>query len=295
MFDMEFSMRQLFLKFFKPIQGSLRYNFVIASFLFCILFLPDFIIKFFVQTHVVFEPLYALEFFGFLILLSFCGRTMIVGVTVLFGLMELINLCYMAYFGQSISASELNNIILEHKDTFDLAYLRQTWFVPLTIFLFYGTGLFVFWEASQKSVRFRFMFVAVLYLMAHKPLHALRETKGIWYFQPGPTRSSINNSINVFSYYFFQYLPKGMQTSEISYQPYEVVLNEPKVDNVLVIFGESLAASHMPFYDYKRATFPQLAALLQNLDSSTPPQGLFTSRAGSFIGHFDGNLDTFVL
>ncbi len=287
-------MRQLFLKIFKPIHGFLRYNFVIASLLFCILFLPDFIIKFFVQTHVVFEPLYALEFFGFLILLSFCGRTMIVGVTVLFGLMELINLCYMAYFGQSISASELNNIILEHRDTFDPAYLRQTWFVPLTIFLFYGMGLFLFWNASQKSVRFRFMFVVVFYLMAHKPLHALRETKGIWYFQPGPTRSSINNSINVFSYYFFQYLPKGMQTSEISYQPYEVVETAPTADNVLVIFGESLAASHMPFYGYQRATFPQLAALLQERDLLTPPH-IYTFRTGSFIGHLNSNLDTFVL
>ena len=182
----------------------------------------------------------------------------------------------MAYFGQSISASELNNIILEHKDTFDLAYLRQTWFVPLTIFLFYGVASYIFWKAAQRSVRFRFMFVVVLYLMAHKPLHALRETKGIWYFQPGPTRSSINNSINVFSYYFFQYLPKGMQTSEISYQPYEVVETTPMTDNVLVIFGESLAASHMPFYGYQRATFPQLAALLQSLDSSTPPH-IYTS------------------
>ena len=268
-------MQQLFLKIFKPIHGFLRYNFVIASLLFCILFLPDFIIKFFVQTHVVFEPLYALEFFGFLILLSFCGRTMIVSVTVLFGLMELINLCYMVYFGQSISASELNNIILEHRDTFDPAYLRQTWFVPLIIFLFYGSALFLFWNASQKSVRFRFMFVVVFYLMAHKPLHALRETKGIWYFQPGPTRSSINNSINVFSYYFFQYLPKGMHTSEISYQPYEVVETAPTADNVLVIFGESLAASHMPFYGYQRATFPQLAALLQERDLLTPPTHIY--------------------
>lgn len=261
-------MRTHFQKFFYPVQGLLRNNFVIACVALGAVFAPDFVINLFRQAHLVFEPLYTLEFFGFLLVLSFCGRKMIFSTLILFALMEIINLCYMVYFGQPITASELNNIVLESRDIFDPTYLKQTWFVPLCIFSFYALALFLIWKAAQNSVRFRFMFVVALYLMAHKPLHALRETKDVWYFQPGPTRSSINNSINVFSYYVFQYLPKGLSSSEIEYKPYMVVQNQSDVQNILLIFGESLASSHMPFFGYERKTFPHLTAFL---DSFSPP------------------------
>ena len=261
-------LKRLF-NFFVPVRGYFRNNFVIACLILCAVFLPDFVMNKLAGTHIVMEPLYALEFLGFLLALSFCSRAMIISVVVLFGIMELINLCYMAYFGQPITASELNNIVLEHRDTFDPHYLRQTWFVPVTIFLLYGSVMFLLYKIAKKSIHIRLMFIFVIYLMAHKPLHALRETKGIWYFQPGPTRFSINNSINVFSYYVFQYLPKGIKTSELNYQPYEVAQTPSNLDNVLVIFGESLAASHMQFYGYNRQTFPKLEALLNNL--VTPP------------------------
>lgn len=267
--------------FFLPIQGLLRNNFVIAYLALIAVFTPDFVMNGAICSHIVFEPLYALEFFGFLLVLSFCGCTMIFSTLILFALMELINLCYMAYFGQPITASELNNIVLESRDVFDLAYLKQTWFVPLCIFFLYGGALTLIWKAAQKSVRFRFMFIVALYLMAHKPLHALRETKGVWYFQPGPTRSSINNSINVFSYYFFQYLRKGMQTSEIEYTPYSIEKNESDVHNVLLIFGESLASSHMQFFGYPRQTFPRLEAFLKSF--FTPPSGSLHKHIGQAI------------
>lgn len=96
-------------KYFISNQGFLRYNFLLALIILFCLFVPDIIINCFAGTHILFEPLYALEFFGVLLLLCFCRRGMIISITLLFALIELICLCFWAYFGQPVTASELNN------------------------------------------------------------------------------------------------------------------------------------------------------------------------------------------
>jgi len=254
---------------FIRLSGKIKMNAVFAAVATTAVFFPDFIMNSLAETHIVWEPLFCFYLFCFMFLLSFCQKIFVYAVLGVFILMELVQLNFMAYFGHPLTASEIMNIFYERKDIFDTAYLRQTWFVTPLIVLSYGFVLFVFYKWGKRSVKMRFMFLAVLYLMSHKPYRALSETKGIWYFQPGPTRSSLKNSINTFSYFFFQYLWKDVESSEIVYLPYSVENSASSTQNVLLIFGESLYGRHLPFYGYGRNTFPQVAKALDEFPNKT--------------------------
>ena len=246
-----------------PKKGHWNKNFIFALVATLATFAPDIIMNLMINSHIILEPLFVFYVFGFMFLLSFCQNILIYSFIFLWVLMQTIQLNFMAFFGHPITAGEIMNIIYEHRDVFDTAYLQQTWFVIPTIVLFYGMMTFIFYIGSKESVKIRWMFLIVLYLAAHKPYRAFTETKGIWYFQPGPTRSSFKNSINTFSYFFFQYLWKDNQSSEVFWKPYQIQKTFSDTQNVLVIFGESLYSEHMPMYGYKRNTFPLLQKRLE--------------------------------
>lgn len=248
--------------FIYPQNGKTGNNILFAIAATTAVLAPDMIMNYAANAHIIQEPLFVLYLGGFMLLLSFCQNKFVYAVIGIIALMQTIQLNFMAYFGQPITASEIMNIINEKRDIFDAAYLRQTCFVMPAIILFYGMIVFIFYTGSRESVKIRWMFLIVLYLMSHKPYRAWSETKGIWYFQPGPTRPTLKNSINTFSYFFFQYLRKDNHTSEVAYKPYKVQEHASEAENILLIFGESLYSPHMPMYGYGRNTFPKLAARL---------------------------------
>ncbi len=254
---------------FAPEKGRPAKNLLFAFIATAAATAPDLVMNYAAGTHVISEPLFTLYVFGFMLLLSFCQNRFVYFVIALVVLMQIIQLNFMAFFGHPITAGDIINIVKEKRDVFDAAYLRQTWFVMPLIILFYGTAAFIFYIGSRESVKIRWMFLAVLYLIAHKPYRAWSETKGIWYFQPGPTRPSLKNSINTFSYFFFQYLWKNNEASEISYPPYSLVPQASDSDNILLIFGESLYSGHMPMFGYERNTFPKLTRRLEKAPQAT--------------------------
>lgn len=254
---------KLIKNFIRPQSGKFGKNILFAIAATAALLAPDMVMNYAANAHIVQEPLFIFYLGGFMLLLSFCQNKFVYAVIGIFALMQTVQLNFTAYFGQPITAGEIMNIIHEKRDVFDAAYLRQTWFVTPMIILFYGMIVFIFYTGSRESVKIRWMFLVVLYLMAHKPYRAWSETKGIWYFQPGPTRPTLKNSINTFSYFFFQYLRKDNHTSEVDYQPYHMKMQSGKNDNVLLIFGESLYSPHMPMFGYERNTFPKLSERLK--------------------------------
>lgn len=247
-----------------PQKGYKSKNFLFALVATLMTFAPDIVMNLMTNSHIIIEPLFVFYVFGFMFLLSFCQNVVVYTFITIWILMQIVQLNFMAFFGHPITASEIMNIIYERRDIFDLAYLQQTWFVVPMIVLFYGIMTFIFYIGSKESVKIRWMFLVVLYLAAHKPYRAFSETKGIWYFQPGPTRSSFKNSINTFSYFFFQYLWKDNHSSEVVWEPYQTKNIFSDTQNVLLIFGESLYSEHMPMFGYHRNTFPLLQKRIEN-------------------------------
>lgn len=245
-----------------PSLKSVLYNMVLAAVSSVCLALPDVIMNLLGGTHIVWEPLFSFYLFGFMFLLYFCSKWVIVLFWTIIVLMQLVQLNFIAFFGHPITAGEILNIVREHTDVFDPAYLNQTWFVLPSIIICYGLVIYLLAVNYQKMAKMRWLVLVVLYLAAHKPYRAFSETKAIWYFQPGPTRSSLKNSISTFSYFFFQYIWKNNQQNEIEYADYSLSEIPTTQQNVLIIFGESLASNHMPMYGYQRDTMPKLQELV---------------------------------
>lgn len=217
-------------------------------------FLPDKIISWLCGTRIHIEWLFFFGVAAFGLLLSFTNRFVFWIFMVVIFVMQMIQLHFVVFFGEAINAENLMNIGRESKDIFDPSYLKQTWFVsPLLIGLF---GLTVYLFYRLRLVKIRLVWLILFYLAAHKPYRAFTGSKGIWYFQPGITRPSLKNSISTFSYFLFQYYPKGYKNISIEYLPYSVKQHETPTENILLVFGESLYSEHMPMYGYHRNTFP---------------------------------------
>ena len=235
---------------------------LIITFLFLLfVFAPDMVLKFACHLPIGVEMVF---FFGALLfgfLLSMTNAFVFLFFSILIFLMQLIQLNFMTYFGGPIEPANLMNIFRETRDIFDPAYLKETWFVTPTLTFFFAMLVFGFYKT--RPIKLPFIWIILFYLAAHKPYRAFTETKGIWYFQPALTRPSLKNSISTFSYFIFQYWPKGYENIAVEYLPYNLNEKESEVQNILLIWGESLYAMHLPMYGYERNTFPKMGQMLK--------------------------------
>lgn len=217
----------------------LNNTFFVLSFV-ALVFLPDIIFKFFFSLPIHIEITFLAGTIGFGFLLSFTNAFVYCCFMAVIFAMQAVQLNYMAFFGEAISPENILNIVRESRDVFDPAYLKQTWFVlPLLIALFWVNIRLFF---RLKMFKIKWIWILLFYLAAHKPYRAYTGSKGIWYFQPSISRPSLKNSISTFSYFFFQYWPKGYKNVDLTYAPYEIKPRPSETQNILLIWGESLYA-----------------------------------------------------
>ena len=236
-------------------------NLRIMVFFVLAVFLPDFVIGHICHLPIKIEMVFLFGVILFGLLLSATNKFVFLFFVSVIVLIQIIQLHFMAYFGSPIEPSNIMNLFRETKDIFDVSYLKHTWFVlPILVACF---GVLIYYFFKSKPIKIPFVWLILFYLAAHKPYRAYSETKGIWYFQPSLTRPSLKNSISTFSYFFFQYWPKGYQNLTVEYQPYELTDSSSDVQNILLIWGESLYAGHMPMFGYERNTFPLLSHITE--------------------------------
>ncbi len=223
-------------------------------------YLPDFILKCICGFPIRIELVFFLGTILFGFLFSLTNKIVFFFFAVLILIMQLIQLHFMVYFGMPIDPANIMNMFREAQDVFDITYLKHTWFVAPTLFMCFFVMAYAF--CKLKPIKLPLVWVVIFYLAAHKPYSAYAQTKGIWFFQPALTRPSLKNSISTFSYFVFQYWPKGYENLAISYKPYTLKKIDSDVQNILLIWGESLYAGHLPMYGYERQTFPLMTNLL---------------------------------
>lgn len=248
----------------KPVtQGrKFRYNVLFTLLFFVATMVPDYVLKVTADLPLQFEWLFAGGVLLFGLLLSFTYHFVCLFFIILIFLMQLIQLNHMAYFAMPIDAENLMNIVRESKDVFDVSYLRYTWYVSPLLLLLYGSAVWVF--VKKPLIKISWIWLIIFYLAAHKPYRAWSHSKDLWYFQPSIMRPSLRNSISTFAYFFFRYLPEGYTKVSIDYLPYQAEQKTTDTENILLIFGESLYAYHLPMYGYERNTAPQLLKILQS-------------------------------
>ena len=224
-------------------------------------FVPDLVLKLACGLPIKIEMLFFLGVILFGFLLSLTNKIVFFFFTVLIFIMQTIQLNFMAYFGSPIDPANIMNIFRETREIFDVSYLKETWFVMPTLLACFGVLVYSF--LKTKPIKLPLVWLVLFYLASHKPYRAYTQTKGIWYFQPALTRPSLKNSISTFSYFTFQYWPKGYENVSVEYEPYSLKEKTSDVQNILLIWGESLYAGHLSMYGYERQTFPNMSEILK--------------------------------
>ena len=179
----------------------------------------------------------------------------------MFGAMQTVQFCCLAYFGTSLNPFTISLLFEELEDVFSetVHMTGYLWYVPLCVIIpYYACARLI--KAAPHRFTFAYAWgVVVCFFIAFavqshiKPDLLMRS-----YCYAG------FNTITAYTAYFGNILPKqvmqrGTAEKEVVFKPYIVskIAQTPDV-NVIVIMGESLNRNHFSLYGYKRDTTPLL-------------------------------------
>ena len=191
-------------------------------------------------------------------------------ILALFAFMQLLQLCNISFIGEPLTAYDISKLLSEREEigTSASAAARTHWPVLLAWGLPYGALFFVFntWLPGKGNPRQRgkYSWIALLLvvlILGSKPHRALE--MDMLAFMPGPTRSSLHNSINVFSFYATRMLGRTDQFQRPHYEPYTVtpvpVADAP--ETIFLVIPDSVRHERLGVAGYQRPTTPRLSAL----------------------------------
>ena len=224
----------------------------------------------FPPSQVIFDGVFWLTMFvvGFLISLS-RTRSLVLGLLFLFFVMELIQLSHGVYFGKPIFPTDIGKILLENREVF--LSLEANFFDVLTIFIvlliFFSIMIWSYLFLYTHSKKCPYIILLVLLLLGTKFHRAYK--RPLKFFHPVETRNSFHNSLNSFAFYFVKGIFGKNTNVEKKYIPYEIekVTENLEIDNIILIFGESLSSNNFYFYGYHRDTTPFINKISKNKEN----------------------------
>lgn len=187
----------------------------------------------------------------------------ILGVFCVFSAVQLGNI---AYFGQPLNPADLPNLFNDLGEVWQTgsASFADHWVVPLCTLLPFGT-LFYLHNRYRFSASLAWQgicLVLVVAILASKPYRATYRSMA--FFMPGPTRSSLHNSINAWAYFgahlndIDAVLDAGRIAPDIfSYEP-------PSAAHVWLVVADSLRTDRLSAFGYERNTTPNLRRRVEN-------------------------------
>lgn len=242
------------------------YNFILSILCLFAFFTPDYILKIAGASRVKFELSFFIAFllFGFVMSLI-KNKKVFLSVIIVFFCFEMIQLHYMAYFGQPITALEIKKIFTEAHDTAQsgFKYFFIVWYIFPTMLITYGIYIYSWFKYNNKTIKHKIAYIALIIILLVKHERAYRKT--LKHFLPGPTRNSIHNTLNTFSYFFVKELWNKTVSKDIPFKEYIIEKNNNKSpDIVIMLIGESMNYQNMSLYGYQRQTTPNLDKLKNN-------------------------------
>jgi glucan phosphoethanolaminetransferase (alkaline phosphatase superfamily) len=227
------------------------------------------------STHyAVFEPVYALVIW--LLSLSFwlCRqRWLVLLVWALFATMQVMQFANLAFTGEPLGVSDLQNALLNPDDVSQA--LRAGWrpyvWVLVVVGLPYGVLAFLHGILSPRinTPCFGLAWLLILLIIAAKPIRA--SYRDLEDFLPGPTRSALHNSMNVFSFFAVKSLqveaaPDAASTHVMV--PYTITshLVSPTARHIWLVVADSLRPDRMSVYGARRQTTPHLQAWMNRMN-----------------------------
>lgn len=191
----------------------------------------------------------------------FCG--LVLG---LFASMQLPQIAHISFIGEPLTAMDISRIGSEwHEISLTIsAVAGDHWPALLAWGVPYALLGWMYWHVLPltKTRWAVIAMVVVVVALCRKPYRAM--TFDLTHFMPGPTRSSLHNSINTFGYYITRMSFGREVVVYPEYPPYEakpIVTAMPRPDRIWVVLGESIRGDRMGVYGYKRDTTPHLSKL----------------------------------
>lgn len=182
----------------------------------------------------------------------------------LFAVMQFFQLAHISYVGQPISPVDISRIASEWGEISEVAgvAIADHWPVLLVWGIPYGL---LFWLFGSQMHQFRFkgqriaMALIVVALLS-KPYRAM--THNLIQFMPGPTRSSLHNSLSAYSFYAMRLSFGRVQVPDPGFKPYTLT-QLPATDlpdHLWILHGETIRGDRMSAFGHPRDNTPQLAA-----------------------------------
>ena len=237
----------------------------------CLLLLADDVIQqwFTSINHAELELRYVLVLWLFSLgLWLAANRWLTALVLTLLAGMQLIQLGNMAYTGMPLLPSDLSGLFGEFADVQQtaVAQLGNHWHVLPSVLLPYGALFVLHMRLTPRiSPRARWVgWILVLIVLAAKPYRATY--RDMTHFMPGPTRSSLHNSLNSFAFYAVNLAGREQQALPQSpFQPYQVSFAAPTAKHVWIVMADSLRSDRLGVMGYQRDTTPFLSRLRDEL------------------------------
>lgn len=181
-------------------------------------------------------------------------------VLTLFMLFSFVQIGNIAYFGQPLNPADLANLFNDLGEVWQTgsASFADNWRVPLFTLLPFAL-LFYLHNKLQFACNNRWRVVClvlVVAILASKPYRA--SYRSMAFFMPGPTRSSLHNSLNAWSY-FAMHISDTDRVLDAGRVPLEsITYRDSQTAHVWLVIADSLRADRMSAFGYKRDTTPNL-------------------------------------
>jgi len=231
--------------------------------------------------YAVFEPVYALVIW--LLSLSFwlCRqRWLVLLVLAPFATMQVMQFANLAFTGEPLGVSDLQNALLNPEDVSQAlsASWRPYLWVLVVVGLPYGVLAFLhgFLSPRINTPYFGLAWLLILLIIAAKPIRA--SYRDLEDFLPGPTRSALHNSMNVFSFFAVKGLQAGAAPDAANMHvmvPYIMTpqVAPPTARHIWLVVADSLRPDRMSVYGADRNTTPHLQTWMDKLHG-VPLQGI---------------------
>lgn len=186
-------------------------------------------------------------------------------VLMLFAFMQLLQISHISYVGDPLTAIDISKIFTERHEIGGAveSTFKDHWPALLAWGIPYGLLFAAFnWGIRHFRIgRSWIPLIIVLLVLGSKPNRAI--TRDMLAFMPGSTRSSLHNSINVFSYYAVRMMGREKTIKGPDYAPYSVSHTAPAdpPENIWVLMPDSVRSDRLGVGGYYRETTPNLSAL----------------------------------
>lgn len=190
------------------------------------------------------------------------SRWLVWPLLALLAAMQLAQLGNISFAGEPLAPAELVSLFGQPGEVWHTAryHWHDHWPVLLAVGLPYGVLAWLLGRLPPPAIGWRVLGgVLVLAVLLAKPYRAIYRDMDA--FMPGPTRSSLHNSLNAFAYYTVRLAGRAQQPLPLlPPQPYQLQPQPSGARHVWVVMVDSLRGSRLGVLGYARPTTPQLAA-----------------------------------